>query len=154
MQEFIGRAAQLRNTSKENVTIVCFLNWASMSLIKAEDLRSQSQLVETLLNSGLAAEHIGVVLMPTFTYTKGQLWRLATKAMELLASGARRVLRGPNHEVHYGTTDDPVGALRGLMEKQQQYTHRSSITHQSQFVIAVSRSTNTSALCLQRPHTI
>ena len=30
VQEFIGRAAQLRNTSKENVTIVCFLNWASM----------------------------------------------------------------------------------------------------------------------------
>ena len=48
--------------------------------------------MDTLLNNG-PAEHIGVVLMPTFTYTKGQLWRLETKAMELLASGSCNIDR-------------------------------------------------------------
>ena len=48
--------------------------------------------MDTLLNNG-PAEHTGVVLMPTFTYTKGQLWRLETKAMELLASGSCNIDR-------------------------------------------------------------
>ena len=103
MQEFIGRVAQLRSTSKENV---CQHRLLPELGIDEDDLWAQSQLMDTLLNNG-PAEHIGVVLMPTFTYTKGQLWRLATKAMELLASGARRVLPDPNHVGHYGTTADP-----------------------------------------------
>ena len=65
--------------------MACYFNWSSMSLIKADQLRALSDFMGYVVNMETQAENIGLVLMPQFTYVKGQLWRLETKALEVPA---------------------------------------------------------------------
>ena len=82
---FVDQVTSIHNIPKDRLTVCCVANWASMSTLKSELMKLQSDLIGCVLNQNTGAEHIGLLVMPVFCYTKGQVWRLESKALESFA---------------------------------------------------------------------
>ena len=98
---FLGRINQ-NNSSYCQVTI-CLLNWSSLCRIKTQTQNIQSGSLGVVLNQDPAT--VGLVVMPEFTYQKGQLWRSEFSAIEALAQ--------------HGLNVDRIVALQFLGRKDQ-----------------------------------
>ena len=69
------------------------VNWISLCPLKGEMLNEQTQVLSHLLSK--SDRNIGLVLMPTFTYTKGSLWSNEQAIFKLIKT------RGLNADHHF-----------------------------------------------------
>ena len=83
---FLSQIAESLNIPVDNIITCAFVNWAAMPAIKVEHQRMTAEFVATLLNNPkVPMENSGLLLMPQFCHTKGQLWKMTTKVLEMWA---------------------------------------------------------------------
>lgn len=73
------------NMEPENVIQLPCLNWCAPCSVPAAIQTSQAGLMAYVVNDG--PNNFGVVLMPTFSYKKGQQWLVEKNALTLLSKG-------------------------------------------------------------------
>jgi len=82
--------------------VLGFLNWVSQTSIKVAARTAQALLMSCVISA--SPRNTGLVLMPLFTYKKGQLWMLEQAATKTLATSSMNVDR--SFVLHFGTRVD------------------------------------------------
>ena len=83
-------AKKLESTFKLPVHVVVVCNWSSLSLVASAAQKTMSSLMGSIVNaneSDAEGRNIGVMLEPTHSYTKGQLWKQEEACHKHLVNG-------------------------------------------------------------------
>ena len=74
------------NVSSEKIAVWSLLNWVAPSILSSQDLDVQSSLLSMIMSAN--DKSMGLVMMPQFTYKKGQLFMVENMVRQLLSSRA------------------------------------------------------------------
>ena len=93
-QSFMKQVAELKKhlvvthvlPGPESVLTLCILNWAAMSLFNAKMIKVQHGVLAAAISIDGGGNSAGLVLLPTFTYRKGQLHKASAEAQSAIAS--------------------------------------------------------------------
>ena len=72
--------------STEDVFTLCFVNWTAMSLFNAKMMQLQHGALAGLVSMDAGRNSLGLVLMSTHRYRKGQLHRCISEAQSAIAN--------------------------------------------------------------------
>jgi len=72
-------------TDPQQVNCIVVLNWVAMNLYSGVQLAQHSHLSSIFLSQS-NRDHLGVVIMPQWTYSSGQLFKQEQQAFQLLSN--------------------------------------------------------------------
>ena len=83
-QALLKHAKTAFSVSSEKIAVWVFLNWVAPSMLSSEDLDVQSNLMSMIMSGN--DKSMGLVMMPQFTYKKGQLFLVENMVRQMLSS--------------------------------------------------------------------